>query len=103
MVAGNLDTTNLLLGIMAAVSVLQALLLIAAGVMGWRLYARALQTVRDIEDRQVAPLVARVSWVSCTPHAISWGLFSTAGGTRARRRDTCDRGGSADGGQLRTL
>ena len=61
MMTGNLDTTNLFLGIMAVVSVLQALLLIAAGVMGWRLYTRAMQTVRDIEDRQVAPLVARVN------------------------------------------
>jgi methyl-accepting chemotaxis protein len=58
--AGNLDTTNLLLGIMAAVSVLEALLLIGAGVMAYRLYAQALQTVREIEARQIVPLVARV-------------------------------------------
>ena len=58
--AGNLDTTNLLLGIMAAVSVLEALLLIGAGVMAYRLYAQAMQTVREIEARQIVPLVARV-------------------------------------------
>ena len=56
----NLDTTNLLLGIMAAVSVLEALLLIAVGVMAWKLYQQTLQAVRDIEQRQVAPLRARV-------------------------------------------
>lgn len=58
---GNLDTTNLLLGIMAAVSVLQALLLIAVGVMAYRVYARTMQTVREIEQRQVAPLMAKVN------------------------------------------
>src|SRR2546422_11497212 len=59
MLAGNLDTTNLLLGIMAAVSVLEALLLIGVGVMAWKLYRQAMQTVREVELRQIAPLVAR--------------------------------------------
>ena len=59
--AGNLDTTNLLLGIMAAVSVLEALLLIGGGVMAYRLYARTMETLRGIEERQVAPLVARLN------------------------------------------
>jgi len=60
MVEGNLNTTNLLLGIMAAVSVLQALLLVAVGVMAWKLYGQTMETVRGIEQRQVAPLVAKV-------------------------------------------
>jgi hypothetical protein len=59
--AGNLDTTNLLLGIMAAVSVLEALVLIGVGFMAYRLYTHAMQTIREIEARQVAPLVARVN------------------------------------------
>jgi hypothetical protein len=59
--AGNLDTTNLLLGIMAVVSVLEALLLIGVGVMGYRLYTQTMQTVRDIEARQIAPVVARAN------------------------------------------
>ena len=59
--AGNLDTTNLLLGIMAAVSVLEALLLIGVGVMAYRLYAQAMRTIQEIEARQIAPLVARVN------------------------------------------
>jgi hypothetical protein len=59
--AGNLDTTNLLLGIMAAVSVLEGLLLIGAGIMGYRLYTQVMRTVREIEERQVAPLVARLN------------------------------------------
>lgn len=56
-----LDTTNLLLGIMAAVSVLEALLLIALGVMGYRVYRQSMRAVRDLEQRQIAPLVARVN------------------------------------------
>jgi hypothetical protein len=59
--AGNLDTTNLLLGIMAAVSVLEAILLIGIGVMAYRLYSQTLQTVRELEARQVAPLAARIT------------------------------------------
>jgi uncharacterized protein YoxC len=60
MVQGDLDTTNLLLGIMAAVSVIEALALVAAGVMGWKLYARTMQTVKELDERRVAPLVAKV-------------------------------------------
>jgi len=60
MVEANLDTTNLLLGIMAAVSVLQALVLIAVSVMAWKLYGQAMETVRELEERQIAPLVANV-------------------------------------------
>jgi len=59
--AGNLDTTNLLLGIMAAVSVFEAILLIGVGVMAYRLYTQAMRAVREIEERQIAPLVAKVN------------------------------------------
>jgi hypothetical protein len=59
MVEGNLNTTNVLLGIMAAVSVLEALLLVAVGVMAYKAYAAAMQAIRDIEERQIAPLTAR--------------------------------------------
>jgi hypothetical protein len=59
MITGSLETTNLLLGIMAAVSVMQALALIGAGIVGYRLYSTAMQTIRELEQRQVAPLVAK--------------------------------------------
>jgi methyl-accepting chemotaxis protein len=61
MVEGNLDTTNLLLGIMAVVNVIEALLLIAVGYFAYRLYVQTMQTAREIEQRQVAPLVARLN------------------------------------------
>lgn len=70
MVDGNLDTTNLLLGIMAAVSVLEAILLVAVGIMAWRLYSQTMTTVREIEQRQIAPLVARVNTLMGTVDGI---------------------------------
>jgi hypothetical protein len=56
----NLDTTNVLLGIMAAVSVLEALLLIGLGIGGLMIYRRVMQLVRDLESRQIAPLREKV-------------------------------------------
>jgi hypothetical protein len=53
---GNLDTTNILLGIMAGVSVLEALVLIGIGVGGFMIYRRVMQMVEDLETRQIAPL-----------------------------------------------
>ena len=61
MIEGNLNTTNILLGIMAAVSVLQALVLIGVVVLALRLYRQTLQAIRDIEQRQIAPLAASVA------------------------------------------
>jgi len=58
---GNLGTTNLLLGIMAAVSVLEALLLAAVGLAGFMIYRRVMQVVEGLEQRQVAPAMARVN------------------------------------------
>jgi hypothetical protein len=60
MVTGNLGTTNMLLGIMAGVSVLEALLLIGMGVGGFMIYRRVMQLVTDLEARQIAPLREKV-------------------------------------------
>lgn len=59
----NLDTTNLLLGIMAAVSVLEALLLIGLGIGGFIVYRRVMQVVADLEARQIAPLREKVDGI----------------------------------------
>lgn len=56
-----LGTTNLLLGIMAAVSLLQALLLIGAGIVGWTLYQRVTALLADVEERHVAPVMSTVN------------------------------------------
>jgi len=59
----SLGTTNLLLGIMAVVSVLEALLIIGMGVGGWMVYRRVMALVNGLEERQIAPLMLRVNAV----------------------------------------
>lgn len=56
----DLSTTNLLLGIMAAVSVLQGLVLIGVGVGAFMAYRRVMQLVNDLEARQIAPIREKV-------------------------------------------
>jgi hypothetical protein len=58
---GNLGTTNVILGIMAAVSVLEALLLVGVGVGSYLVYRRVMDLIDGLEARQVAPAVARVN------------------------------------------
>ena len=56
----DLHTTNVLLGIMAGVSVLEALLLVGMGVGGYLVYSRVMTLISDLEARQIAPLRERV-------------------------------------------
>ena len=58
---GELGTTNLLLGIMAVVSVLEALAIIGMGIAGYRVYSRFMEVMAGLETRQVAPAMARVN------------------------------------------
>lgn len=57
----NLDTTNTLLGIMAAVSVLEALAFIGMGVAGFIAYRRVMTLLSSIEARHIQPTMARVN------------------------------------------
>ena len=57
---GDLHDTNVALFIMAAVSVLEALVLMGIGIGGWLVYRRAMQLVNDLEARQVAPVREKV-------------------------------------------
>lgn len=58
---GDLSTTNILLGIMAAVSVLEALCIAGLGVGGYLVYRRVMELMNGLETRQVAPAMARVN------------------------------------------
>ena len=58
--SGEFGTTNLLLGIMAAVSVLELLVIIGMGVAGFMAYRKVMVLVDGIET-QVAPAMARVN------------------------------------------
>jgi len=59
--SGELGTTNLILGIMAAVSVLEALAIIGLGIAGVIVYRRVMDLVNGLETRQIAPAMARVN------------------------------------------
>lgn len=52
----DLQSVSVPLWIMAVVSVLQALVLIGAGVAGYLAYSRVMTLVTDLEARQIAPL-----------------------------------------------
>jgi hypothetical protein len=58
-----LGTTNLLLGIMAVASVLEALVIIGMGVAGYMAYRKVMALVDGLETRQVAPAMARVNTI----------------------------------------
>jgi pyrimidine operon attenuation protein/uracil phosphoribosyltransferase len=96
--AGNFATTNLLLGIMAAVSVLEALVLIGIGVAGFLVYRRVMDLVTHLEQRQVAPAMARVNailddvkGVSATVKAETERVDTAIHSTMDRIDDTADR------------
>jgi len=57
----DLGTTNLLLGIMAVVSVLEALAIIGMGIAGFVAYRRITELINGLEVRQVPPVVGRVN------------------------------------------
>ena len=59
----DLTTTNVFLGIMAAVSLLQAVSVIGVFVAGALIVRRVIQVLNAIEERQVAPAVARVNGI----------------------------------------
>jgi len=60
-VTANLATTNLLLGILAGVSVLEALVIIGVAFGAWRLYQRTTELVETIEARHIAAVSGRVN------------------------------------------
>jgi hypothetical protein len=88
---GSLDTTNVLLGIMAAVSVIEGLVLLAVGILAYRFYSQAMRTVRELEVRHVAPLAARVETLMTKVD----GILVDVKGITARVGDRTERVDSA--------
>lgn len=62
-IASTLGTTNTMLGIMAAVSVLEALVLIGVAVGAFLAYRRVMTLLNDLEARQIAPLRVKVDGI----------------------------------------
>jgi hypothetical protein len=69
--SGELGTTNVLLGIMAAVSVLEALVIIGIGIAGFMAYRKVMVLVEGIEARQIAPAMLRVNAILDDVKAVS--------------------------------
>jgi hypothetical protein len=78
--SGELGTTNLFLGIMAVISVLEGLVVIGIGVAGFLAYRRVMALVEGLEARQIAPAMVRV-------HAI----LDDVKGVTARVREETER------------
>src|SRR5258708_37219493 len=57
---GDLTTLSVPLWIMAVVSVLQVLLLLAIGIAGYVEYSRVMALMKDLEARQIAPIREKV-------------------------------------------
>jgi hypothetical protein len=57
----DLSTTNVLLGIMAATSVIEVLIVIGLGIAGFVVYRRTTALIEGLEQRHVAPLVGRAN------------------------------------------
>jgi len=88
---GNLGTTNLLLGIMAAVSVLEALLLIGVGIAGFLVYRRVMLLISELEARQIAPAMARVNAILDDVKHVSTKVKDEAERVDTALRTTMDR------------
>jgi hypothetical protein len=78
----NLDTTNTWLAVMAIATVVQTLLLVAVAVAAWVALSRASDALRQIEERHLLPLGARV-------HAVADDVQEVI--TRVRRADDAVR------------
>jgi hypothetical protein len=86
-----LHTTNVLLGIMAAVSVLEALLVIGVAVGGYLIYSRTMTLINGIEERQVAPAMARVNAILDDVKVVSARVKDEAERVDTAIRTTMDR------------
>ncbi len=56
----SLGTTNAWLAVLAIVSLLEFLMMIAAGLLAYRMYRRALTVVESVERVHIVPLRARI-------------------------------------------
>jgi len=95
---GNLGTTNTILGIMAAVSVLEALFIIGAGIAMFLVYRRVMALVDSFDERYVEPAMMRVNTilddariVAATVKAETQRVDHAINSTMHRVDDTVDR------------
>jgi hypothetical protein len=87
----DLGTTNIMLGIMAAVSVLEALVVVGMAIAGYMAYKRVMDLVNGIEERQVAPAMARVNAILDDAKVVSAKVKDEAERVDTAIRTTMDR------------
>lgn len=87
----DLGTTNTFLGIMAVVSVLEALLLIAVGVGGFIAYRRVMQLMTDLEARQIAPIREKVDGILTDVRSVTANVSHQTERVHHAITDTMDR------------
>jgi len=68
---GDLQSLSVPLWIMAGVSILEALMLIGAGIAGYLAYSRVMTLVNELEARQIAPLREKVDAILVDVKSIS--------------------------------
>lgn len=68
---GDLQSLSVPLWIMAVVSILEALVLIGAGIAGYVAYSRVMTLVNELEARQIAPLREKVDAILVDVKSIS--------------------------------
>jgi hypothetical protein len=86
-----LGTTNIFLGIMAVVSILEGLLIIGMGVGGYLAYRKVMELVNGLEQRQVAPAMARVNAILDDVKVVSTKVKDEADRVDQAIRTTMDR------------
>lgn len=67
----NLGMTNLMLGIIAAVSLLEAIVVIALGIAAYMVFRRASALMSTIELQHVAPAMGRVNAILDDVHGVT--------------------------------
>ncbi len=87
----DLGTTNLLLGIMAVVSIIEVVCLIGGGIVGFVMYRRAMQILSELEQRQVAPAMARVQDILADVKGVTGRINEEAERVDHAIRETIDR------------
>jgi len=85
-----LATTNVMLGIMAAVSVLEALLIIGSAVAGYFAYKQVMTLVNGVEER-VAPAMVRLNAILDDLRVVSMKVKDETERVDSAIRTTMDR------------
>jgi uncharacterized protein YoxC len=67
----SLGATNTMLAVIAAVSVIQGLVCIGFGVAGWKIYKLATGTIREIDEKRVKPIAAKVEGLVDRAHQVT--------------------------------